>query len=174
MSNTINQGGYSPNLYYFGQEDNDVELLINKINEIDNRYFFSMILYDISFTGEKAKELMKLIETRKIEFISLDRLFIGKKEVKVLLDYLHSPSATYFGFIVNFSNIEDVTEALRAIKSKKFIKRVEIMTEELASKEAEELTMEILDTHLGCNIYLNSKLKALKIIKEKGVQKYLW
>ena len=66
MRNTINQGGYLPELFYYGDGDADLELLINKIKNINERHFFTLeFTSKISFTADKVKELFASVETRK-------------------------------------------------------------------------------------------------------------
>ena len=39
--NTITLGGYVPQFHYFGQEDADIDLLITKINDVDDKIFIT-------------------------------------------------------------------------------------------------------------------------------------
>ena len=74
---------------------------------------------------------------------------------------------------LKFKNVDDVTEALKAIENRYMFRYAEILTERLVSVEAEELAMKILDTHFGCSIHLNSKVKALRSLEEKAIEK-IW
>ena len=175
FTNLINQAGYLIQICYFGEEDADIELLINKINDIDEKHFFNLnIMTEMSFTSDKAKELIKLLEKRCIEYFSIEGQYLDKEEAKVILDFLNSPDATYFQISLAFSDTNDVTEALRAIRDRYSFSSAEIATEKPVTKEAEELGMQILSNHFGCSLYINSKVKALRTISEKGVNQCGW
>ena len=92
VSNTINKAGYYADICYFGQKDTDVKLLLNKINDLDDRYFFNLVFESkISFTGDIAKQLLKLIETRKITVFIIENQCLDKEQAKVILSFLNSP-----------------------------------------------------------------------------------
>ena len=172
--NLINESGYRPTLYYYGAEDDDIELLISKINRIGDRLFFNVFFESkIWFSSDKAKELIKSIENKKTWGLIIDTHYMDKEEAKVVLSFLSWPQSTYSKFILKFADTDDVTEALKAIQNRYSFTYAEIITEKLVSKEAEELALKILDTHFGCSIYLNSEVKALRKMEDKGVQKYL-
>ena len=70
-----------PELFYYGDEDADVELLTNKINNIDDTYFFNLkFSSEISFTSDKIKELFVLLENRKVKHLSIQSHDLDKEE----------------------------------------------------------------------------------------------
>ena len=163
-----------PELFYYGDEDADVELLANKINNIDVTHFFNLeFCSEISFTSDNIKKFLTSLENRKLKHLSIQSR-LGKEEAQVILNFLNSPQSIYSQLVWKFVDADDVTETLRAIKNRYSFVYSQIDTKDPVSEEAEELAMEILDTHLGWTLYLNSKVKALRSLNEKGVTKYWW
>ena len=90
------------------------------------------------------------------------------------MNFLNSPQSIYSQLVSKFDDADDVTKILNAIKNRNSFIYAEIDSKDPVSKEAEELAMEILNTHLGWTLYLNSEVKALRSLDEKGVTKYWW
>ena len=112
----ITQAGYLAKFYFYG-EDDDVELLIDKINEFDPRYTLSLfIMTEISFINDKIKELMKALENRTIDMFWIDN-YIDREETKVVLDFLSSPKVSYTKYSLDIDT-EDVVDALNVLKNR--------------------------------------------------------
>ena len=144
------------------------------IDDIDERHFIDLlILSEISFTDDKAKELLTLLENRKIVYLNIQK-YLEKVETEAIVRFLSSPQSIYTHLVLKFANSDDVTDVLRATENKYSLIYAEIDTEEPVSKEAEQLAIEILDTHCGCSLYLNSEVKALRSLESKGITVNWW
>ena len=118
--------------------------------------------------------MLTSLEGRKIQQIRIQTHYLEKEEAQVLISFLHSPNAYYTEYWLKFNDTTDVTEALRAIKTRYSFIFGEIETKEPIPEEAEQLALEILDTHYGCSLYLNSELKALRSLEKRAISKYWW
>ena len=143
------------------------------INKFNKRYFFDLIIWsNISFASDKAKELLDLVENKRIKHLQIQRNYLDREETQVFVNFLSLPHITCSELTLKLANVDDVTNVLKAIENRYSFKYANIMTKEPVSKEAEELALKILDTHIGCSLYLNSNIKVLRSLKEKGVEKH--
>ena len=175
LRNYIDQSSYSAEFIYLGQKDDDVKLLIDKINKHDVRNRLNVYIWErIFFTENSGKQLLKALHNRRIHEFKITK-YLNRQEAKVVINFLNSPDVTYAKYDIRFEDTDDVIGALKAIENKFSFICGQIVTEEPVSKEAEELALAILQTHYDCTLYLNSEVKALKHWKKRGLEKiYMW
>ena len=119
-----------------------MEYLIREINQIDDRQSFNLYFASrVLFTKDKVKELFKVLENKRLQHLTVQSHFLEKDEVEVILNFLNSSQSVCTKLYLAISDIDDMTEVLRAIKSRYSFVYEEIETENPVSKEAEELAM---------------------------------
>ena len=116
VKNAIYQAGYLSDLRFYGNDD-DIQLLIDKINEFDARYTLSLyIKSSISLTGDKVQKLFEVLKNRTLDMFWI-QIDLNKEETRVVLDFLSSPDSNYSKYFMKMES-EDVAEALSAIQNK--------------------------------------------------------
>ena len=106
VNNAIYQAGYLSDLKFYGDDD-DIQLLIDKINEFDARYTLSLyIKSSISLTGDKIQKLFEVLKNRTLDMFWIQK-YLNKEETRVVLDFLSSPDSNYSKYVMGMEG-EDV------------------------------------------------------------------
>ena len=97
VTSVVDQFGYLTSFSYYGKDD-DIQLLIDKINEFGSRQSLSLfIMTKISFTGKKFEKLLKVLQNRTLNMFWIHN-YLGRQETRVVLDFLTSPNAHYLKY----------------------------------------------------------------------------
>ena len=115
----------------------------------------------------------KICPSFYFEFLStsISNLFIDQNEAKAVLDHLSSFNINCLEYEFAFKHTDDVVHALNFIKNRYLFTRASIFTDEPVTEEAEQLALQIMDSHFGCFFRMNSKVNALRPTKGRQITK---
>lgn len=131
INNEISSAGYDIDIYFYGEEEKELDDLIILMASWDEKQGFSIYLEEqIDFTNESAKQFLDCIKEKNIARFSYTSI-LNNAETKVLINFFKSPKTQISSMQINIADHTQVASILKCFEHKYKFTYAEIKTKKV-------------------------------------------